>query len=662
MTVRSGLLALICLILAPAVPVGAEAPAPQAGVDTAAMDDPGCKRAAAALALQSGDMQLGTGGADETDVQHYFLDIEIIPEMAFGDFSAVRIEGTSTIDVHAAVDGLDVFHVDLRDNLTVTDVTGDVSAWTHVNDVIEITLDQTYNTGEAFQVTVAYEGYPQTDGFGAFRWWTRGDNLVIGTLSEPFFARYWWPGKDQLNDKATFVLHCTVPDGMVVGSNGLELGTAAVPPDRTKYMWHETYPMIPYLLSLAITNYERYDLTYEYDHGNGLETMPVPCYLYPDHWDFNLDEPAAAHKAGCDELLTMLATLEPLYGPYPFIEEKYGVAETGGSGGLGANMEHQTLSSMYRVNNYTDVMMHELAHQWWGDDVTCETWHDIWLNEGFATFSECLYRQFKPGGSIGAYLGCMAQHRPGLSAAQVYRNDVGSVGAIFTYNDVYLKGSWVVHMLRHVLGDAVFFDALADYRAAFGGDSATTAEFTTVMSDAAGFDLAWFVDQWVMQAGAPAYRCGYRNATAGGQDYVVLEVAQFQDDFGHPLMVMPLDIRVTTANSTQDYVVWSIDALDRFALPTDGPAQSVALDPDGWVLTLAAETALGSLAPPICQGDMNEDGAIDGRDIQPMVDAVLDADLAPWSWQRSDLNFDGRATMADVGLFADALLGPVCPQ
>ncbi|MCP4594351.1 MAG: M1 family metallopeptidase [bacterium] len=559
---------------------------------------------AAKTASEDRRQRLASREADaDTDVIHYLLELEVIPEYSGQTVTDVRAEGVCTISAESAAPGLSLFTIDLRDNLTVNSVSGNVSSWTRVGHTIEVTLDDTYDSGEAFTVVVNYEGYPDSAGFGAFRWWTRSGNLVVATLSEPFYAHYWWPCKDALDDKSTMEMRVVVPDSMVVVSNGLEIGTEVVAGGRLRYLWHETYAMIPYLASLAITDYQRYDLQYTYDSRGARGTMPVVCYLYPDHWDAGAGQPLPDYKIGCDELPIMLQTLTGRYGDYPFLQEKYGVVETGG--GLSASMEHQTISSMSAVANYSDIMLHELAHQWWGDEITCETWNDIWLNEGFASYSESVYREFKPGGGASSYWSRQNYRRPSNPDAQVYRTSTSSVGAIFSGNDVYRKGSWVLHMLRHTLGSDAFFAALADYRAAFQHDSATTAEFVGAISASFGHDLTWFTDQWVMNPGSPRYDWNYAPAVVDGQDYLKLAVWQGQDTAGYGLFTMPIDIRVTTGVGATVFRVWNDQWTEHYVLPLDGPPLDVELDEqDGvsnwnWILfSERAQVATPVQGPP----------------------------------------------------------------
>lgn len=602
------------------------------------------------------------GGGGNTDVTNYRLEIEILPQLDMNnEVTAVRVQGTNTIDVDVVDAPISEFVLDLDDTMIVTGVTGDVSGWSHTSDQIQVTLDRSYNPGESFQVIVEYNGEPDTAGFGAFQWWIRNGNLAVGTLSEPYFAPLWWPCKDSLSDKSTMEMIVTVPDPMVAASNGILESVTPVSGGRTRYSWHEINPMANYLASLAITNYERYDLSFESSDGNGgTLTMPVWCYLYPDHWDFGNNQPLAQDKAGCDELPTMLGVYELKFGPYPFRTEKYGVAETGGPGGLGANMEHQTITSMYRVRNYSDIMAHEMAHHWFGDNITCATWNDIWLNEGFASYLEAVYREFRPGGGVDSYWGRMNARYPDNPDARVYRDSIDSVGAIFSGNDVYNKGAWVCHMLRHVMGDAAFFQALTHYRATHQGGFATTAEFTAAMSNSFGHDLSFFTDEWVMNAGAPDYVWSYHTDNVKGTDYLYLRVAQEQNLEGFGLITMPIDIRVTTNSGTTVHRIWNDGLTEFYVIPLDGALVDVEFDEAGGVddrhhvLTSTRTFDAGSpaLPPVVVEATIKAIGATPGTST---AEVTFSEDIGSFDASDFELIGDATGTHAATGITYSAL-------
>jgi hypothetical protein len=283
--------------------------------------------------------------------------------------------------------------------------------------------------------------------------------------------------------------------------------------------------------------------------------------------------------------------------------------ETGGSGGFSGSMEHQTVSSMSRINSFSDIMAHELAHQWWGDEVTCETWYDIWINEGFASYSESLYREFGPGGSVDSYWTRMNARRPSNPDSRVYRSNISSTGAIFSTNAVYNKGAWVLHMLRRVMGDAEFFAGLAAYRAQYRDDSATVAEFADAMSASFGEELSWFTDQWVMSSGSPDYEWNYSSENIGGQEVLKLAIWQDQDQQGYGLFTMPIDVTVVTTASISDYTLWNDDWSEYYVLPVDGPVLAVQFDVDdgiagrNWILW-SSRTQVGTAPspPPVLLG------------------------------------------------------------
>ncbi len=508
-----------------------------------------------------------------SDVIHCFLDVEL-------HFDTLTISGTSTVTFRSLISGLTSVSLDLDNTMTVDSVTmpGGAVVYSHAAGKISISLDRAYAAGESFDVAVGYHGAPQNAGFSSFAWTTHSGSLLAATLSEPWYASTWWPCRDELVDKFTLDIWLTVPTGIAAVSNGALEGTDLLAGSRVRYRWHESYPIVTYLVSLAATNYVSW--TQNYVHPGG--SMPVVFYAYPESQTYV--------QANVGDVLPAIQTFSrpELYGEYPFVNEKYGIAQFAWSGG----MEHQTLTSQGVFASWINV--HELAHQWWGDMVTCGTWHDIWLNEGFASFSEALYQEKRPGGSTAAYQNRMQQRRPNPVSGSVYVYNDTSEGEVFSSTNVYNKGAWAVHMLRHVLGDEAFFQTLAAYRTAYAGGSAITADLQTIAEVFYGGSLDWYFNEWIYGTGAPSYRWGWRDVLVNGQHELRLHVEQYQTAYAK--FRMPIDLTVSTAGGTQTQVIWQSHDVDWYVLPMDSQVTGVQFDKDTWILR--GTTANTSYLPP----------------------------------------------------------------
>jgi aminopeptidase N len=408
------------------------------------------------------------------------------------------------------------------------------------------------------------------------------------TFAEPFDARHWWPCWDRPSDKATLDVHATVPATDSCYSNGVLVGVAPAGPGLRTWHWRETHPIATYLVSLAIAPFWRLD--------QAAGGVPVTSVAFP--------EDSTRAKLEYANVPAMLATFATLWAPYPF--DKYGQAtvEPFNVGG----MEHQTMSTLWRALLRGDrlfeyVWAHELAHQWWGDWVTCVDFRDIWLNEGFATHGEA--RWAEAHGGAAAYDSSVAQH---MSASLVddanFRHALYDPppGSMFSPT-IYKKGASVLHMLRRILGDAAFDAGLRLYGERHAYANATTRDFQDAMEDAAAQDLDWFFAPWVFAAGIPSYSWTWQVSPAGpGESDLDLAVRQVQVDA--PLYRMPLEFRVSRAAQPDTFVtVWN-DAVaqQQWTVRVHGAVTAVAFDPGKSILkrvepgTLTAEGGLAAAA------------------------------------------------------------------
>ena len=515
----------------------------------------------------------------DTDALHYNLAIELFPETQ-------QIAGSNTMTIKSLVDGLSEFTFRLHADFMITEalVNGvtPVAIETLSTTTRRATLDRAYYAGEVFALTIAYEGTPVSQGFGSFRFRKHNGADIISTFSCPYYAYTWWPCKDMdvgeagdNADKATVELAVTAPATMRTVSSGVLVGVDELDGDRRRYRWATDYPIATYLIMFSSTNYVTWTADFVYDGG----TMPVEFNIYPES-----DTPG--RRAQMEKCLTILDTFGQVFGPYPFLGEKFGIYQFEFGGG----MEHQTNVGQGSFEVW--LTAHELSHQWWGDAITCRTWHDVWLNEGFATYSEALWKEFRPGSAgLPALHNWMAQRRPARVDGSVYCYDTSSWGRIFNSDFSYHKGAWVLHQLRHVVGDDTFFEILAQYRAAFEGSAATTDDFAATASAVYGQDLSWFFDEWIYQIGAPAYHYGWQTAEINGQNYLRLHVSQVQDS-SWPTFSMPLDVCVDYADGSETFVIFNDARLEHFVIPISAAATGVTLDESEWVLhtSLASET------------------------------------------------------------------------
>lgn len=526
-------------------------------------------------------------GDARIDVTYYGLDLRLT-------YTPNYLRGAATIRLKSTTANLSNFFLDVKPQLTVDSVTsaGRRLTFARTTDQISITPLQPLNAGQAMQLTVHYQGNPASqNGFGSFAFATHGPGNapVIWSLSEPYGASDWFPSKDTPADKAdSSAVSITADKQFVSVSNGVLLGISDNADGTRTYRWRNSYPIAQYLISLAMTNYELYETPFTFRN----QTMPVTHYIYP--------ETLPGIRANLDRTTDMLRVFSDRFGPYPFLREKYGHAQFGWGGG----MEHQTISSMGAWN--TGIIAHELAHQWFGDKITCRDWQNIWLNEGFASYAEAVYAESVSG--RGGYRSAMSNF---LSRAQnargtLYVQDISNVNTIFNSDRTYAKGATVLHMLRGVVGDSTFFQIMRAYTAApsVAYGTAVTEDFQAVAQQVSGQNLASFFRQWVYGEGYPAYRATVTGRPSGNTVTVRLEQrnAVATAATNPALFTMPVQLRIQSAAGDTTVTVLNDRADQTITLPTRGPVTGVVVDPDNWILkTVEATTLLPDLVTAVAE-------------------------------------------------------------
>ena len=460
--------------------------------------------------------------------------------------------------------------------LVVSSVTMNSSnlTFSQSNYELNINLPTTLVSGNSATVVITYAGSPP-QAEGAFTRGTHSGTPVIFTLSEPYGARDWWPCKQDLNDKVnTIDVYITAPSAYVSVSNGIEVSQTVSGANKTTH-FHHNYPIPAYLIAIAVTNYQIYN------QQGGLGTVaspyfPIVNYLYPESYA------SATSATQLGTTPTIINLYESLLEPYPFRNEKYGHAQFGWGGG----MEHTTVSFMGSFGR--SLIAHEMAHQWFGNKITCGSWKDIWLNEGLTEYMSGLVVQNLDGAPLFVtWKTNKINSITSQTAGYVYLqdSDLTNVNRIFSSRLTYDKGSMVTHMLRWKLGDAAFFQALKNYLAdsslAYG--YALTGDLKSHLENVYGSSLTEFFNDWIYMQGYPTYTITAQNWGAG---QAKITVSQTQSHASVSFFEMPLEIRLTSAGgANHDVVVNNTVNNQEFVVSVPFVVAGVTFDPNKHIIS-----------------------------------------------------------------------------
>jgi aminopeptidase N len=454
-------------------------------------------------------------------------------------------------------------------------------------DKLRVLLPRPFTPQEQIGVTVVYEAGPREAsnlpfGFG-LRFIVPDSNdpnapLQVWSLNEPDAAHTWIPCYDYPNDKTTTEVFLTVPKGMVGVSNGALVSVKENPNGTKVFHWKQMKPHSTYLISVAVG-----DLVYVKDKP--YDGVPIGYWVPRRH-----EKNALAAFGNTPEMVKFFS--EKIGVKYPW--DKY---DTVAMYGFGGGMEHTSATtvgegSLHDARAKLDMssdglLAHELAHQWWGDLLTCKDWSHIWLNEGFATYFALLWTEYKEGldafqsGVSSTFQGAMAADASSNKRPIVWRG-YAAPNLMFGAH-AYSKGGSVLHMLRGVMGDDLFWKGLKLYATRHAYQPVETDQLRLAMQDASGMDLTWFFNQWLYKAGYPAFQVRSEWNESAKQVKVTVKQTQPTSDLV-PIFRMPVDIYVTTAEGRQKQRVWVEKAEHEFVFPAASPPLMVNFDPEQWVL------------------------------------------------------------------------------
>jgi aminopeptidase N len=496
------------------------------------------------------------------DLTYNRLELEVNPAVR-------RISGEVYFEFTSLSNNLSELVIDLSDELEIERIFSDTGEldFTHANHKITIELLQALNYEERGHFTVQYSGIPTTSGFGSFSQNFHSDGIpIISTLSEPYGAKDWWPCKQSLSDKIDsidIIVHSPAPHR--TASNGLLISDDVIDGIRTCH-WKHRYPIVTYLVFISVTDYAIYS---DWAFPGTENQIEILNYVYPSRLEYA--------KERTPLTVDLLELYTNLFGEYPFIKEKYGHAEFSWGGG----MEHQTMSSM---GSFSDgLIAHELAHQWFGNYITCGSWSEIWLNEGFATYLTGIYLE-----NLNAdpwwrrwreQIIRVVTSQPGGS---VYVTDTTGVESIFNGRLSYNKAAYVLHMLRGQLGDDDFYKGIRGYlndeRVVHG--FATSDILRENFEQAADTTLTAFFDAWIYGEGHPVYQLNFYLR----ENTIKIDISQTPSAANGPFFAMKIPVTLYHNGNPQTHWLHNTQAFESIEVETGYIPDSINVNEELWVL------------------------------------------------------------------------------
>lgn len=504
-------------------------------------------------------------GTNAYDVRYVHLDLEL-------ERSSNAVAGTVSTTA-MALQPLNQYIVELHSNLSISNVSinGQGVPYQRNGNVVTATLPNSIPQGQTFMASITYAGTPPNGGF--FNGLSNGSspswgNQVTWSLSQPYSARDWWPVKQSLTDKIDSCrIWISTSNQNKAGSNGLLESITPLSNNRHRYEWVHRHPIDYYLLSVSVSTYVEYAIT----------AYPVnspPVYIL----NYIYDNPGTLpnFQADIDETVDMMEEFSELFGPYPFADEKYGHCMAPFSGG----MEHQTMTTQGFFNR--DLTAHELGHQWFGDHVTCSYWREIWLNEGFASYSEYLFREQIQNGNALGWMNATHTNVMSSPDGSVNVPDTTDVSRMFSGRLTYDKGAAILHTMRSIINnDSLFFSGLRLYLQTYGGSTASVPQFKALMENHSGLNFSDFFQEWYYGEGFPTFSIEYLHLN----DTLWLSVSQTTSvPTSVPFFHVPLELRVQRPSGDTVVRMNLTQPTSTAIVPCTGSLTGLVIDPNQWLI------------------------------------------------------------------------------
>jgi aminopeptidase N len=526
---------------------------------------------------------LGTAGAHSFDMLDYNLSLDIYKCFLSPYPSSYTGTEILTLRADSSINSIQLNAVNT--SLQIDSVRLSGAGFTHVNNVLTINLNRTYAPGETLYVKIYYQHKNIADGAFYVR------TGMVFTDCEPEGARKWFPCWDRPSDKATINLRVITPGSVKLGSNG-RLADSVKSNDTIYYNWISRDPVATYLMVISAKVNYNLDIKYWHKLSNPLDSIPFRFY-------WNTGESGLANIE--TKVLQMCSRYSTLWGEHAF--EKNGFSTLNSQFAWGG-MENQTLTSLCPNCWTEDLVSHEFAHQWFGDMITCATWADIFINEGFATFCEAIWYETTGGYSsyktnINDAADYYLTNNPGRAISNPdWAVNTPDVNTLFNYAMTYEKGACVLHQLRYVMGDSLFFIGMHNYgTSSFRYKSATIGDYSSIMSSVYGQDLSWFFNEWVFQPNHPIYANKYYISQQGTNSWEVGFQA-IQTQTNTVFFQMPLQIAINYSTGPADTLrVFNNVNNQLFTFNVTRQPVSVVFDPNNNIVLKNATTTLVNPMP-----------------------------------------------------------------
>ena len=512
--------------------------------------------------FENGINYRNNGIGQNYDIVYHRLEWEIDPEIYY-------IKGVVTTYFIAVEDSVSEISFELETSLNIDSVIFHENNmnYSHINGILSVFLADTINENHFDSISIYYQGLPGSSGFGSFQQTWHENSPIVSTLSEPYGAKDWWPCKQSLTDKIDSIdIFVRAKSEFQVASNGILISEIIDGNNKTTH-WKHNYPIAAYLIAIAVTNYSIYSDYVHLDNGDSLEILNYVFF-----------ESLVDAQLSTQNTIGFIELYNELFIEYPFVAEKYGHAQFSSGGG----MEHQTMSFM---GNFSwQLQAHELAHQWFGDYITCGSWEDIWLNEGFATYLTGLAYLYLNPAWWDLWKQTEIEKVISQAGGSVIVDDTTSVGRIFDSRLSYAKGAMVLHMLRWELGDSIFYQAIRDYLEDpfLIYNYAKTPDLINHFEFVADTSLSNFFADWYYGEGYPIYSVEWEQDEMKN---VMLKIFQSQSHSSVDFFEMHIEIKFYGEGKDSSLIFHNTDDAQMFSASLDFMIDSIKFDPEQWIIT-----------------------------------------------------------------------------